>query len=264
VSEPREEFVAVAGDRLEVRWLGPPPERAPTLVFVHEGLGSVSTWRDFPARLAAATGCGALLYSRAGYGRSSPVPLPRPVSFMHREAVVLSALLGALRITRPLLVGHSDGASIALLQAASGDPPRPLALVLEAPHVFTEAHGLASIAHIGAAYADGELRRRLARHHADPDLAFHGWNRVWLDPAFRDWNIESALPRITAPLLLIQGTGDPYGTLDQLEAIRRGVSGRVQVLTLQGCGHAPHRERSAEVLAAAATFVQDVASGAEE
>src|SRR4051812_4127375 len=160
------------GHRLEYVWHGPPPDKSPTLVFLHEGLGSVTTWRDFPARLAGATGCGALLYSRAGYGRSSPVALPRPVSFMHREAVVLTALLAALRVTRPLLVGHSDGASIALLQAASGDPPRPLALVLEAPHVFTEAHGLASIARIGAAYADGELRRRLARHHADPDLAF--------------------------------------------------------------------------------------------
>ncbi|HYR06799.1 MAG TPA: alpha/beta fold hydrolase, partial [Longimicrobium sp.] len=176
----------VGGTRLECRWIGPLPDEAPTIVFLHEGLGSVSTWRDFPDALAAATGCGALVYSRAGYGRSDPVPLPRPVRFMHDEARVLMDVLAHAGIREPILLGHSDGASIALIAAGTEPVPGLRALVLEAPHTFAEPCGLESIARIADVYRTTNLRERLARHHGDnTDVAFWGWNRVWLHPDFR-------------------------------------------------------------------------------
>ncbi len=182
-------FLEVGGVRLEARWAGPQPESAPTLVFLHEGLGSASLWRDFPDRLAAETGCGALVYSRAGYGKSDPIALPRPVRFMHDEAAILPAVLAAAGVREHVLIGHSDGASISLIHAGSAPSPglRGLrGLILEAPHVFTEPHGLASIARIREAYRDTDLRARLARHHgANVDVAFRGWNDVWLDPGVR-------------------------------------------------------------------------------
>jgi pimeloyl-ACP methyl ester carboxylesterase len=249
-------FVVAGGRRLEHRWIGPRGDQAPTLVFLHEGLGSASLWRDFPDRLAAETGFGALVYSRAGYGRSDPAELPRPVAFMHHEAAVLVGVLEGTGVCDPVLVGHSDGASISIVYAGSGAGPRPRGLVLEAPHVFTEPHGLASIAAIRDAFRTTGLRERLARHHQHVDVAFRGWNEVWLDPAFRAWNIEAYLPRITAPVLVVQGEDDEYGTWAQVDAVRAGSGGPVEVLAVPACGHSPHREHPDAVLAAMARFVR--------
>lgn len=244
---------------MEARWLGPPPESAPTLVFLHEGLGSVSSWRDFPERLALLTGCGALVYSRAGYGKSDPTPLPRPIRFMHDEAELLADLLAPLGIRESVLVGHSDGASIALIHAGGGRASGLRGLVLEAPHVFTEPAGLASIARMREAFQGTDLRERLARHHgANTDVAFRGWNDVWLDPEFREWNIEEFLPKIQVPILILQGEEDEYGTWAQVEAVRRQAGGPVEAVAIPACGHAPHREHPEQTLRTMASFILKV------
>ncbi len=249
-------FLQVEGVRLEARWSGPPPEEAPTLVFLHEGLGSTSLWRDFPDRLAAATGCGALVYSRAGYGRSDPVPLPRPVRFMHDEAAVLPRVLAAAGVREHVLIGHSDGASISLIYAGSHPAPGLRGLILEAPHVFTEPHGLASIARMTEVYRATDLRERLARHHgANVDVAFRGWNDVWLAPEFAAWNIEDYLPAIRVPALILQGEDDEYGTWRQVEAIERQSGGPVESIAIPHCGHSPHREQPEITLQAMKEFV---------
>lgn len=220
---------------------------APVLVFLHEGLGSRSAWRDFPARVAAATGRAALVYSRAGYGHSPLRPTPWPMDFMHQEAGLLASLVGDDDV---ILIGHSDGASIALLHAAE-HPVR--ALVLEAPHVFVEDETVAAIAAL-----DDALAAKLARHHDHPHELFAGWREVWLRPEFRRWNIEACLPRVRAPTLVIQGEDDEYGTLAQVEAVRRGVGGPCRTLVLPGCGHAPHRDRPEATLAAMRDFIATV------
>jgi len=244
------------GRRLEYVWHGPGPAEAPTLVFLHEGLGSVSLWRDFPRRLAEATGCGALVYSRAGYGRSEPAPPPWSVRFMHEEAVVLEEVLDRASVREAVPVGHSDGGSIAIIHAGSETRGRVRALVLLAPHVFVEDLSLRSIAAAAEAFRHHELRRALERHHGDNvDGAFWGWNGVWLDPAFRSWNIEEFLPRILKPVLVIQGEDDPYGTLRQVDAIASGCAGSVERLVLADCGHAPHRDQPERTLEAAAAFL---------
>jgi pimeloyl-ACP methyl ester carboxylesterase len=226
----------------------------PALVLLHEGLGSVSMWRGVPAKLHDATGHRVVTYSRAGYGRSDPVSLPRPVTYMHHEAdVVLPALLTQLGIERPVLVGHSDGASIALLYAGTGHPVA--GLVLLAPHVIVEDATVDSIAAAREAYASTDLRERLARHHDDVDVAFRGWNDVWLSPEFRAWDITERLPAIHAPVLVIQGDADAYGTARQLDLIEAGVGGPVERVQLPGVGHAPHLEAPDAVLPAIATFV---------
>jgi pimeloyl-ACP methyl ester carboxylesterase len=230
------------------------PGAEPALVLLHEGLGSVSLWRGFPAVLRQVSGRRVVTYSRAGYGRSGPASLPRPVTYMHHEAdVVLAALLTRLGIERPVLVGHSDGASIALLHAGGGHDVA--GLVLLAPHVIVEDVTVASIAAARDAYATTDLRARLARHHDDVDGAFRGWNDVWLAPAFRAWDITDRLPAIHAPVLLIQGDADPYGTARQLDLIEAGVRGPVERVLLPSVGHAPHLEAPDVVLAAIATFV---------
>ncbi|HEX3136302.1 MAG TPA: alpha/beta hydrolase, partial [Casimicrobiaceae bacterium] len=246
---PRARFFDVAGHRLEcVRIRG--AKSAPTLVFLHEGLGSVALWKDFPARVAEATGCPVLVYSRAGYGRSSPAVLPRVPNYMHVEALtVLPALLDRLGIADPVLVGHSDGASIALLHAGSGSRP-VRALVALAPHVFVEDMSIASIDEVRRQYETTDLREKLARRHADPDAAFRGWNDVWLAPAFRSWNIEACLPGVRCPLLLIQGRDDEYGSAAQLDAIERQVGGKVARIELADCRHSPHRDQPEATLAA--------------
>jgi len=256
---PRARFIDVAGHRLEcVRVRG--TKTAPTLVFLHEGLGSVALWKDFPARVAAATGCPALVYSRAGYGRSSPAALPRAPDYMHVEALtVLPALLDRLGIEEPILVGHSDGASIALLHAGSGKRP-VRALVALAPHVFVEDMSIASIDEVRRQYETTDLREKLARRHADPDAAFRGWNDIWLAPAFRRWNIEGCLPGVRCPLLLIQGRDDEYGSAAQLDAIERQVGGTVARLELADCRHSPHRDQPEATLAAIVDFVATVSS----
>ncbi len=249
------EFVDVAGLRLECLRI-PGPAGAPTLVFLHEGLGSLAMWKDFPERVAGATGCPGLVYSRPGYGRSSPAVLPRMPDYMHTEAQrILPALLDQLGIADPLLIGHSDGASIALLHAASGGGRPVRGVVALAPHVFVEDASIASIAGARREYETTDLRDRLGRYHADPDAAFRGWNDIWLSPGFRDWNIEACLPGVRCPLLLIQGLDDEYGSTAQLDAIEREVGGKVARLELADCRHSPHRDQPEATVAAIAEFV---------
>ena len=254
----RSGFVTAAGRRLEYDWHAGDARR-PTLVFLHEGLGCAALWRDFPARVAAATGAPALVYSRYGYGRSAVREAPFRTDYMHREALdALPELLDGFGIERPILVGHSDGASIALIHAGSSG--RAVAgLIVEAPHVFVEDRSIAGIEAARRMFETSDLRTRMAKYHADPEATFRGWNDAWLDPAFRAWNIEDALPGIACPVLAIQGTEDDYGTLRQIEAIEAGVTGRVDRLVLAGSGHAPHRERPSEVLAAMKAFVDGMA-----
>lgn len=253
------DFLQIGDTRLECRWIGPGPDESPTIVFLHEGLGSVSTWRDFPDALAAETGCGALVYSRAGYGASDSIPLPRPVRFMHDEARVLREVLSQTGIREPILLGHSDGASIALIAAGMAPIPGLRALVLEAPHVFAEPHGLESIAKIADAYRTTSLRERLARHHgANVDTAFWGWNGVWLHPDFRAWNIEDVLPGVAVPTLIVQGENDEYGTWAHVESIERLAPGPVETLRIPECGHAPHAEQRDTTLAAMSRFINKV------
>ena len=246
----------VEGHRLEVERLAGESDRGPTLVFLHEGLGCIALWRDFPRRLVAETGCGAVVFSRYGYGRSDPFGEPRTVRYMHDEAArSLPALLDRLAIEEPLLVGHSDGASIALLYA-SAHPVAGLALL--APHVFVEDTSIRGIEAARQAYVAGDLRPRLAKYHTDPDATFFGWNDVWLSPEFASWNIEDVLGRITSPVLVVQGTADPYGTLAQVKAVVAGVQGECMEVTIDGCGHSPHLEAPEQTVAAVAGFVARV------
>lgn len=255
-----EDSLVIGGQRLEIAWHGPAPEDAPTLVFLHEGLGCVAMWRDFPAKLAAATGCGALVYSRLGYGRSDACVLPRPVRFMHDEALnVLPRLLAAAGIHECVLVGHSDGGSIALIYAG-GTAAEPLrGVIAEAPHVFCEEVTVCAIRKAKESYERGDLRQRLMRYHgANTDCAFYGWSDTWLRPDFLGWNLEAYLPRIRVPMLVVQGENDEYGTPAQVDAIARQAGGEVEVMMLPRCGHAPHREQEAVTLQAMAQFIARV------
>jgi pimeloyl-ACP methyl ester carboxylesterase len=255
----------LAGDRtIEFAWHGPGPDDAPTLVFLHDGIGCAATWRDFPAKLARKTGCGALVYSRAGYGASDPVPLPRPISYMHEEGFTgLPQVLDAAGVRTAYLVGHSDGGSIALLHASTPRAhPRVRGLLLEAPHVFCEEVTVRSIERARGEFLHGDLRAKLARYHGrNVECAFWGWNRAWLDPGFRSWNIEDCLPAVTVPALVVQGVDDPYGTLLQVEAIERGCGGPVRRCVLERCGHSPHRDRPEETLQEMASFLRDLREG---
>ncbi len=257
-------LIAIDDIHLEYTWAGPEPGLAPPLVFLHEGLGSAAMWRDFPAAVVNASGHRALVYSRQGYGQSDPIPLPRPVSFMHDEALgPLRPMLDALGVEKPILVGHSDGGSIALIYAGTW-PDRVSALVLEAPHVFVEDICVESIAKIKGVYETSDLKTRLAKYHgANTDGAFWGWNQVWLNPEFRAWNIEEFLSRITCPVLIIQGENDEYGTVRQIEAITRQVPGPVESVLLPDCGHSPHRDQRERTLAAMTDFIAryDTAAG---
>ena len=243
--------------RIEYQWVGRTDAQAPLLVFLHEGLGSIAMWRDFPARLCDAAGVRGLVWSRPGYGRSTPRPPEekwRP-DFMHRQArEVLPALLRALAIReRPWLFGHSDGASIALLYAAAFPDALQGAIVL-APHILVEDVSVASIRQARQAYLASDLRQKLARYHDDVDSAFWGWNDIWLDPAFRAWAIEDELAAIRCPLLAVQGLDDEYGTLEQVRGIARRVPG-TRLLELPQCGHSPHRDQPQAVIAAAVDFL---------
>lgn len=250
-------FIDAGGHRLEFLHIAGDAGR-PTLVFLHEGLGSVAMWRDFPAKLAQATGAPAIVYSRLGYGRSDPLTGPRGVRYMHEEALVaLPVVREKLGLDDVVLVGHSDGASIALVHAGSGQWP-VRALVLEAPHVFVEDISIAGIEAARDAYAATDLRQRLARYHDNVESAFRGWNDAWLDPAFRAWNIEEYLPGVRCPVLAIQGEDDQYGTLAQVAAIERGVGGAFEKLVLAKCGHSPHRDQEQAVLAAITEFIARV------
>ncbi|MCB1387357.1 MAG: alpha/beta hydrolase [Nitratireductor sp.] len=255
-------FITVGGKQLEVKAWGPPPHTAPVLVLLHEGLGCVALWRDFPPLLAEATGCRVVAYSRAGYGRSDPVTLPRPLDYMTREAVeTLPQVLDAIDFERGMLVGHSDGASIAAIHAGEIRDPRVAAIVLMAPHFFTEPGGLASIAEAKAAYETGGLRDRLAKYHADVDVAFRGWNDAWLDPGFKAWNIEDVIDRWQVPALALQGAADQYGTLAQIGAIERRAKVPVETVILDGCRHAPYLEAPDRTLQAIARFCARTLAG---
>ena len=231
--------VAVPGGRVEYDDVAGDPGRAP-LLFLHEGLGSVALWRGFHRRVAAASGRRAVAYSRLGHGFSDLPAAPRTPSFAHDEAAeVVPALCAALGLAGPVLVGHSDGASIALVHAAT----HPVdGVVVLAPHVFVEPFGLEEIRAARTAFAEGDLRARLARRHRDADVTFGNWNDVWLSEGFRDWDLRPLLPGITAPVLAVQGTADRYGTVAHVEAVRDGATGEVELLMLD-CGHAPHLER---------------------
>ena len=248
-------FLVAGAHSLEYEWIG---GSEPTLVFLHEGLGSIRQWRDFPSRVAKASGRRVLLYNRYGYGDSDVLAEPRvSVRFMHDEALVaLPQLLEALRVESPILVGHSDGASIALIHAGAGHPVR--GLVLMAPHVFVEEMGLRSIERVKQEFETTDLPQRLGRYHRDARRTFYLWNDAWLDPEFRRWNIEEYLPRIKAPVLAIQGVNDEYGTLAQLASIKEKVKGPCELLELPACGHSPHRDQPEQVLGALVLFVAKI------
>ena len=251
--DPITRDVVVDGKRLEtIRYDGDPTRSA--IVMLHEGLGSISLWRDLPQRLCERTGRTVVAYSRYGYGRSDVLREKREPDYMHHEAdVVLPALLARLEIERPILFGHSDGASIALIFAGA-HPGAVRALVLEAPHVFVEEISVRSIADAKIAYATSDLPAKVARHHADADATFAGWNDIWLDARFRDWNIESYAERVRVPVLLIQGEADEYGTTAQLDAIAARTAD-TRTLMVPGAGHSPHRDAPDLVVEQVAAFI---------
>ena len=242
--------------QLEYQWVGDPASAAPVVVFLHEGLGSVSMWRDFHASFCAEHGFRGLVFSRYGYGRSTRKPAEEcwAPDFMHGQAFeVLPLLFDHLHIERPWLFGHSDGGSIALLYASKFEPA---GIVVVAPHILVEDVSIISIEQAREAYATTDLRARLARHHADPDSAFRGWNNVWLSPAFRAWNIEAELDSITCPVLAVQGEDDEYGTLEQIRGIARRVP-TTELLVIPRCAHSPHRDQPETLSRAAGRFIHD-------
>lgn len=259
------EFLQAGGHRLEYQVHRPPrPTDAhaasrPTLVFLHEGLGSVALWKQFPRQVAEASGCPALVYSRHGYGKSDRLLASRTVDYMHREALeVLPQVLDRLGIDNPILVGHSDGASIALIHAGTGKRP-VRGVVAMAPHVFVEDITVKSIAEAGETFRTTDLPERLGRYHDDVDSTFRGWNDIWLHPDFRRWNIEEYLPGVRCPVLVIQGKDDQYGTAAQVEAIAAQVSGPVETLILADCAHSPHHAQKDATLEAIANFTARIA-----
>jgi pimeloyl-ACP methyl ester carboxylesterase len=249
-------FLDLEPMRLEYRMIGPRPDAAPTIVMLHEGLGSVAIWGNFPEKLAAATGAGVFVYSRAGYGNSSSGKLPRTVSFMHQEATeVLPRVLAAIGFQRGILFGHSDGASIAAIYAGSVQDHRVRGLVLIAPHFFAEEMGLAEIRRAREAFASGPLREKLKRWHADVDCAFRSWSEPWLDPQFRNWDITEALGYIRVPILIVQGDKDQYGTLKQVETAQEECFCPVEAAVLPGIRHDPCREAPELTLKTVADFI---------
>jgi pimeloyl-ACP methyl ester carboxylesterase len=243
--------------RIEYRWVHRHRQGRPLLVFLHEGLGSVDAWKDFPERVCDAANARGLVYSRPGYGRSipSPEPYPWPTDFLHQQAYeVLPELLRVLDVQgRPWLLGHSDGGSIALLYAAQF-PQSVSGLIVLAPHTFVERYGLENIRQLSRDYVETDLRSRLARYHEDVDSAFWSWNEVWLDPDFEHWSIEQEVSQVTCPVLAIQGLDDEYGTLEQIHAIGRRLP-QARLLELADCRHRAHRDQPERVIDAAARFV---------
>ena len=245
--------LTVEGLRLEYRDLPAAAADRPTLLLLHEGLGCVALWRDFPDKLAAATGCRTVAWSRAGYGGSQPRPEPRTPRYLHREAEALPALLAVLGVERPVLIGHSDGATIALL-FASLFPEAPRGVAVMAPHAFVEPETLVGLEAARTTWRTTDWPRKLARYHTDAPKVFSDWNDTWLSPEYRPWNIEDCLSEIRCPVLAIQGEQDEYATLRQIDVIAERVPG-TRLLKLPQCGHAPHRDQEAQVLEALAAFV---------
>jgi pimeloyl-ACP methyl ester carboxylesterase len=252
-------FLPIGAASLEYRFIGPAPDDAPTIVMLHEGLGSAGLWGDFPDKLQAATGAGVFVYSRAGYGASSPVKLPRPLDYMHVEALqVLPELLDTIGFRRGLLVGHSDGASIAAIYAGGTGDHRIRGVAMIAPHFVVEDISVASIAEIKQAYETSDLRTKLARWHNDVDNAFHGWNDAWLDAKFRDWDISDYLAYIRVPVAILQGADDQYGTLRQIEIAQQECYCPVDVTIIPGAGHSPHREAPEATLETIVEFARAI------
>lgn len=249
-------FVTAAGHSIAYEWVGEARKGTPPLVFLHEGLGSIRQWRDFPAKVAAATGCRALVYDRYGYGQSDILAeARRTVRFMHDEALgALPQFLQSLQVAKPLLIGHSDGASIALIHAGAGHAVQ--GVVAMAPHVFIEPICLTSIAKAAHTFETTDLGERLGRYHRDARKTFYGWADVWLDPQFKGWDIrDDYLPQIACPVLAIQGYGDEYGTMAQLDEIARRVKASCELVKLENCGHAPFRDQPERTLEAVVRFV---------
>jgi pimeloyl-ACP methyl ester carboxylesterase len=250
-------FLHINDSDLEYRLIGPQPSDAPAIVLLHEGLGSAAQWGDFPDRLQAATGMGVFVYSRAGYGASSPVTLPRPLDYMSREALdVLPALLDRIGFTRGVLLGHSDGASIAAIYAGGTADHRLRGVVLIAPHFVVEDVSVSSIAAIRQAYETTDLRSKLSRWHQNVDNAFYGWNDAWLDPDFRRWDISDYLAYIRVPVAILQGEDDQYGTVRQIEIAREECYCPVDTTLIPSSGHSPHREAAELTLATVSEFVR--------
>jgi pimeloyl-ACP methyl ester carboxylesterase len=249
--------ITISGAAIEYRRVAAADPALPVLVFLHEGLGCTALWRDFPDQLCEATGCGGLIYSRQGYGGSDPCELPRPLDYMERAAIMnLPEILRRFGIENFCLVGHSDGASIALIHAGQEAEPDPKAVIVMAPHVFCEEISVAGISAARDAYETGDLKEKLKKFHGmNTECAFRGWNDAWLDPAFGQWNIERYLLTLTAPILAIQGRDDSYGTLAQLDAIAAGTAGSFDKLVLDNCGHNPWQEQRDKVLAATTEFI---------
>ncbi|MFL4968330.1 MAG: alpha/beta fold hydrolase [Xanthobacteraceae bacterium] len=252
--------ISIGGHRIEAAWHGPAPDQAPTLVLLHEGLGCVTMWRDIPRLLAERTGYGVLVYSRPGYGRSDPIARPRALRYMDEEAFeVLPAVLDQAGVGKTILVGHSDGASIATIYAGGRQDFRVRGLVLMAPHFFVEDLSIHSIVDAKQAYETGDLRERLKRHHGDNvDTAFYSWNAAWLDPGSRNWRIDDRLAHIRVPMLIVQGTDDQYGTTAQVTLAEQETYCPVETLVLDNCRHAPHLDQPQATLAAVAEFVYRV------
>jgi pimeloyl-ACP methyl ester carboxylesterase len=250
--------IAAAGHMLEYQWIDGSRAASPSLIFLHEGLGSIRQWRDFPGKVAKATGCPALVYDRYGYGNSDVLTADRVgLDFMHREALVLlPEILLHLKIQDPVLIGHSDGASIALIHAGAGHPVRGVAVM--APHVFIEDICVNSIQEAARQFETSGVAERLGKYHRDARKTFHLWADAWLDPAFRKWNIEQYLPGIKCPLLAIQGEDDEYGTMAQLDSIQRRVKGPCELLKLPACGHSPHKDQPERVLQALTGFIKEI------
>ena len=252
-------FLRVGSSDLEYRMIGPPPSDAPTIVMLHEGLGCVGLWGEFPDRLQAATGVGVLVYSRAGYGASTPVQLPRPLDYMQIEALqVLPELLDRIGFRRGLLLGHSDGASIAAIYAGGVPDHRIRGVALIAPHFVVEDVSVEAIAQIKRDYETTALRAKLQRWHRDVDNAFYGWNGAWLDPAFRGWDVSDHLAYIRVPIALVQGEADQYGTIRQIEIARQECYCPLEVTLLPGVGHSPQREAPEATLAAIGEFARRI------
>lgn len=248
-------LLTIGSSEIEYRMSGPAPGTAPTIVLLHEGLGSAALWGDFPDRLQAATGAGVFVYSRAGYGASSPVTLPRPLDYMHVEALeVLPRMLDAIGFRRGLLVGHSDGGSIATIYAGGIQDHRIRGVSLIAPHFVVEDISVRSIAEIKMSYEQGDLKQKLARWHADVDNAFYGWNGAWLDPQFRDWDISDFLAYVRVPVQILQGENDHYGTMKQIEIAEAECYCPVDVEIIPGAAHSPHREAADATLKAVSEF----------
>lgn len=253
-------FIHIAGKKIEYFFVGAHRSNAPTLVFLHEGLGSARHWKDFPHEIVEKTGYQALIYSRLGYGRSDPFTLPRPIDYLESEGLIFfPQLLAALEIVDCILIGHSDGGSIALIFGGSGQTAVTIrGIVAIAAHVFNQAQLVANIHQVREPFEKGEMRQKLAKYHDHVDLVFWGWFETWISEPFRSFNIERYLPQITVPLLILQGTDDPFSTMQQVESIAGKSGGETKVALLEACEHTPHKEQRQKTVALICDFLRNL------